>query len=124
MPVADGSKKDLYGVLGVSRDADEDAIRKAYRQLSGSDIERVEDVVRGPHPILRRLPDPEPSSLPESLRRGSIWRLNDEGTIVSSYYDRRYELHIDAFVRKKQAEIARQARQRIRAEKGGMRTER
>ena len=34
MPVADGSKKDLYGVLGVSRDADEKAIRKAYRQLA------------------------------------------------------------------------------------------
>ena len=32
--MADGSKKDLYGVLGVSRDADEKAIRKAYRQLA------------------------------------------------------------------------------------------
>jgi len=32
--VADGAKKDLYGMLGVSRDADEDAIRKAYRQLA------------------------------------------------------------------------------------------
>jgi DnaJ-class molecular chaperone len=34
MSVADGAKKDLYGVLGVSRDVDEDAIRKAYRQLA------------------------------------------------------------------------------------------
>ena len=34
MTVADGAKKDLYGMLGVSRDADEDAIRKAYRQLA------------------------------------------------------------------------------------------
>jgi curved DNA-binding protein len=34
MSVADGAKKDLYGVLGVPRDADEDAIRKAYRQLA------------------------------------------------------------------------------------------
>ena len=27
-------KKDLYGLLGVARDADDDAIRKAYRQLA------------------------------------------------------------------------------------------
>ncbi len=27
-------KRDLYGVLGVARDADEDAIRKTYRQLA------------------------------------------------------------------------------------------
>ena len=32
--MADGAKKDLYGMLGVPRDADEDAIRKAYRQLA------------------------------------------------------------------------------------------
>jgi len=32
--VADGTKNDLYSVLGVARDADEDAIRKAYRQLA------------------------------------------------------------------------------------------
>ena len=28
--MTDDEKKDLYGVLGVSRDSDEDAIRKAY----------------------------------------------------------------------------------------------
>jgi len=32
--VADDKKEDLYGVLGVARDADEDAIRKAYRKLA------------------------------------------------------------------------------------------
>ena len=32
--MADGAKKNLYNVLGVSRDADEEAIRKAYRQLA------------------------------------------------------------------------------------------
>jgi curved DNA-binding protein len=34
MPVTDAAKQDLYGVLGVSRDADEEKIRKAYRQLA------------------------------------------------------------------------------------------
>jgi curved DNA-binding protein len=32
--LTDEEKKDLYGLLGVARDADEDAIRKAYRQLA------------------------------------------------------------------------------------------
>ena len=32
--MADDKKEDLYGVLGVARDADEDAIRKAYRKLA------------------------------------------------------------------------------------------
>ncbi len=32
--MAEGRKKDLYEVLGVARDADEDAIRTSYRQLA------------------------------------------------------------------------------------------
>ena len=32
--MTEGEKRDLYGVLGVARGADEDAIRKAYRQLA------------------------------------------------------------------------------------------
>lgn len=32
--MTDEEKQDLYGVLGVARDADEDAIRKAYRHLA------------------------------------------------------------------------------------------
>jgi hypothetical protein len=96
-----------------------DRARKAYRQLSGSDIERVADLIRGSHPVLRRLPDPEPSSLPASLRQGSIWELNDEGVIVSSYYGYRYKLHIDTFGRKKQAEIARQRERRLEREEQG-----
>jgi hypothetical protein len=93
-----------------------DRARNAYRQLAGKDIERVEDLVRGSHPVLRRLPAPEPSSLPASLRRGSTWQLDDEGIIVSSYYGHRYQLHIDSYGRKKRAEIARQREQRLQNE--------
>jgi len=66
--------------------------------------------------VLRRLPAAEPSSLPASLRRGATWQLDDEGIIVSSYYDRRYQLHIDSYGRKKQTEIARQREQRLQNE--------
>ena len=52
--------------------------------------------------VLPALPDAEPSSLPAPLRRGSKWQLHPEtGQIVSSYYDRRYTVHIDASSRQK-----------------------
>jgi hypothetical protein len=56
----------------------------------------VEQLVLGKRALLPRLPDPEPSSLPHALRRGSSWILDPEtGVIVSSYYGRRYQLHVD-----------------------------
>ena len=84
-----------------------DRARSAYQRLHGRDIEAVSDLVSGRHPILRRLPDAEPSSLPVALRRGSQWKLAD-GQIVSSYFDRRYVLHF--------SESERAENERIRAE--------
>lgn len=62
-----------------------DAARAEYQQRSGHDISSVEDLVRGPQPVLRALP-------PEL--HGWEWVIDAEsGRIVSSYYGRRYELH-------------------------------
>jgi len=70
-----------------------DRARAAFVDLSGYDIEEVDDLLYGPHAVLDRLPDPEPSSLPAGLRQGSVWELDDDGQIVSSYYRRRYGVH-------------------------------
>ena len=79
-----------------------DRARQAYRKLHGQDIEFVEQLAMGRKAVLSDLPDPEPSSLPVSLRRGSKWQLQLEtGQIVSSYYGRRYAVHIDAPSRQK-----------------------
>lgn len=59
-----------------------DDAREKYRKSAGRDIERVTDLVEGPHAVLRALP-PEP--------HGESWTLDDEGRIVSSYLNRRYE---------------------------------
>ena len=55
---------------------------------------RDRDLIRGPHRVLQKLPSPEPDSMPESLRRGSVWEIDDEGRIVSSYLGSRYEVHL------------------------------
>ncbi len=68
-----------------------DGARANYRRLHGRDIERVEDLLLGEHPILLSLPPAEPGSLPVTLRKGSRWVLDDDGRIVSSYYGHRYE---------------------------------
>ena len=47
--------------------------------------------------------------------RGGSW--NDEGTIVSSYYGYRYEIHIDPFDRRHRERITRQREERLRAER-------
>ena len=79
-----------------------DRARDAYRKLNGRDIESVDELAAGPHPILRGLPDATPSSVPVSLRRGSTWQLDPEtGQIVSSYYGRRYAVHIDEYDQRK-----------------------
>lgn len=69
-----------------------DRARAAYRALSGRDIERIEDLVSSPFRVIEQLPDPEPEAIPESLRRGSVWRV-EEDRIVSSYVGSRYEVH-------------------------------
>ena len=62
-----------------------DAARQAYRRGHGEDIESVEDLLKGPHPVLQKLP-PEPHDWE--------WVLGEEsGEIVSSYYGRRYRPH-------------------------------
>lgn len=72
-----------------------DDAREEFLARNGRDLTDVGELVLGPDPVLRELPDPEPASVPRALRRGSSWRLDEEsGRIVSSYYGRRYELTI------------------------------
>ena len=62
-----------------------DAARERYRRRTGHDIGSPEDLVRGPRPVLERLPR-EP--------HGWEWVLQpDTGEIVSSYYNSRYRPH-------------------------------
>jgi hypothetical protein len=74
-----------------------DDARENFKKLHGRDIEFIEQLVVGNQAVLPALPDPEPSSLPAPLRRGSRWELDEEGVIVSSYYGRRYEVHVDEY---------------------------
>lgn len=71
-----------------------DRAREAFKSLVGRDIRDVAELVREPHRMLERLPNPEPDALPTSLSRGSVWRI-DPGSnrIVSSYLRGRYEVH-------------------------------
>ncbi len=65
-----------------------DRARERYRERNGRDIASVEDLVRGPSPVLERLP-PEPNDWE--------WVLHEEtGKIVSSFYMYRYEPHVAA----------------------------
>jgi len=105
-----------------------DRAREAFRKLAGRDLERVTELVQGPHAVLARLPDPEPSSIPEALRRGSVWELDfEEDRIASSYYGHRYELHmskhyrdrIDAWREAREAREAKSGTQEGRALRDG-----
>ena len=94
-----------------------DRAREAHRKLHGQDITRVEDLVSGPNPILNGLPSPEPESLPASLSRGSVWKLDfatDE--IVSTYYGTRYRLHFSPWERAKAEQWAADRERRERTE--------
>jgi tetratricopeptide (TPR) repeat protein len=79
-----------------------DRAREAYRALAGRDIESVEDLMRGSHRVLERLPSPEPDSIPPSVARGSVWKLDAKSKrIVSSYLGSRYEVHFSSFDRRR-----------------------
>jgi tetratricopeptide (TPR) repeat protein len=66
-----------------------DAAREVYRGRFGRDIARVEDLVSGPSPVLRRLPSAHPHF------GGFEWRLDPEtGEIVSSFYKGRYRARV------------------------------
>jgi hypothetical protein len=65
-----------------------DAAREEYWRRHGEDIESVEDLHRGPDPIVPQLPAAHPQF------DFSRWTLDEtSGQIVSSYYGKRYELH-------------------------------
>lgn len=84
--------------------------RSAYRKLSGHDITSVEDLVRPPHRMLEKLPNPEPDAIPAALARGSVWKIDPKtDRIVSSYLGRRYEVHYSRFDRER-LETWKQAR--------------
>ncbi len=71
-----------------------DRAREAYAALTGRDITSVEELARGAHRVLERLPSPEPDAIPPSLSRGSTWTIDPKtGRIVSSYLGGRYEVH-------------------------------
>jgi len=66
-----------------------DAAREEYWRRHAEDIASVEDLLRGPDPIIPQLPAAHPKfDFPE-------WLLDEaSGQIVSSYYGSRYRLHI------------------------------
>jgi len=77
-----------------------DRARAAYRSLAGHDIHSPGDLIRGRYRVLKKLPSPEPDALPESLSRGSIWKIDQRtDQIVSSYLGARYEIHYAGFDR-------------------------
>jgi tetratricopeptide (TPR) repeat protein len=74
-----------------------DRARASYGELYGKDIEEVLDLITGPHPIVNRLPRPEPDALPATRRKGDKWYIDSKTRrITSSYYGRRYRLNMTA----------------------------
>jgi hypothetical protein len=66
-----------------------DDARDAFAQRHGRDIDRVDDLIAGPGPVLSRLPAAHPHF------PGFEWTLDGEsGQIVSSFYESRYRVHV------------------------------
>jgi hypothetical protein len=66
-----------------------DDARDAFEMRHGRDIDRVEDLIVGPDPVLSRLPSAHPHF------PGFEWALDAEsGQIVSSFYRTRYRVHV------------------------------
>ncbi len=79
-----------------------DRARIAYAELSGRDIQTVDDLTRGVHRVLEKLPSAEPDALPAPLSRGSVWEIDPQtGRIRSSYIGSRYEIHYSGADRKR-----------------------
>jgi len=72
-----------------------DQAREAYRQRTGRDVARVEELAEGPDAVLRALP-PEP--------HGWEWVFDEEGRVVSSYLGKRYQAHVHPVWNEKQRE--------------------
>lgn len=71
-----------------------DHARATYRERHGTDIDRVEDLVRGPGAVLSALP-PEP--------HGWEWMINEQsGEIMSSYLRNRYRINVHPLDRERQ----------------------
>jgi len=74
-----------------------DRAREEYWHRNGRDIEKVEDLLAGPNPVLDRLPRAQ------MFLDGFDWILDEEtGAIVSSFYGARYELHVTPWDRERQ----------------------
>jgi hypothetical protein len=92
------------GEIATERVARElDAARERYRERHGRDIEKVEDLLAGPHPVLAALP-PEP--------QGGGWTLEPSThQIVSDVLKHRYEAKIDAVNRKRVERVRKNTKQ-------------
>lgn len=89
-----------------------DAARATFRERTGRDIARVEELVRGPGAVLRALPP-----LPDD---DAEWTLDPKThEIVSSALNRRYLVYIHPTDQARREAWAQEARAREQAEGGG-----
>lgn len=91
-----------------------DDARAEFWERHGRDIERVEDLLAGPEPVLRALP------LAQTQLEGFHWVLDEEsGQIVSSFYGIRYGLHEHPLDRERRERWREAARVRAAAKGEG-----